>query len=371
MRPSACVPALLLMACLPTVACLRPLLPTTSLISSTRLQQLTDSLQDRENAQAAFAKSISDAVARTRQSIFDANPLRPLLAEIPSTCACAHSLGIRARQTRNSLAWLRLPEGSSRLTQPSRVRISRRTHATTRSPREYFLNDDVSKWRDTLRMILQEERVLAALLLGSGVLFAIVGGLTVGDRSGRTERKPLRGDEPPLRKSLTPSAAAAFDAGRPPDVVERLQTLPPDARQSDRQPGVGAALWLELVLCVLLDAAGDASFFYPIGEVWDVPFAAFSAFVVELFFEWPALAAFAFWEELLPFTDIVPTATIGWLLVVVLGVRPRGDASLSTKLRGKVDRSLFASGALPPPADRRSFTPPEPYLREESRPWED
>ena len=34
------------------------------------------------------------------------------------------------------------------------------------------------------------------------------------------------------------------------------------------------------------------------------------------------LAAFAFWEELLPFSDFLPTATIGWALVVT-GTRTR------------------------------------------------
>ena len=54
----------------------------------------------------------------------------------------------------------------------------------------------------------------------------------------------------------------------------------------------------------------------------DVGFAVFYAFVIELFFDWPILAVFALWEEALPLSDFVPTATIGWVLVFVLRARP-------------------------------------------------
>ena len=55
--------------------------------------------------------------------------------------------------------------------------------------------------------------------------------------------------------------------------------------------------WLELAVCVVLDLAGIASYFYPFsGEFADVPFAVLYGFTIDLFFDWPALALFGFWE---------------------------------------------------------------------------
>ena len=67
---------------------------------------------------------------------------------------------------------------------------------------------------------------------------------------------------------------------------------------------------------------------------------------------------------------MIPTATIGWLLVVVLGLRPvqRDRAAL---LRGPVDTAIFAPGTRPPLADRESYRPADAYLLEGSKPWED
>jgi hypothetical protein len=66
----------------------------------------------------------------------------------------------------------------------------------------------------------------------------------------------------------------------------------------------------------------------------------------------------------------VPTATLGWLLVVVLGLRPeqRQRASL---LRMPVEVGRFSAGVRPPVGDRASYRPADAYLREGSRPWEE
>jgi len=52
----------------------------------------------------------------------------------------------------------------------------------------------------------------------------------------------------------------------------------------------------------------------------DGGFAFAYAFAIELFFDWPAMALFGFWEEALPYTDGIPTATLAWVLTVC-GVR--------------------------------------------------
>ena len=281
-------------------------------------------LDNQEEKQVAFAKSISDFISRTRQSVFDSNPFRAM-GEFPL------------------------------------------------APPEYFLVDDVAALRNSLRMILQEERIIGLFLLGTCTLLAVVGGTTAGQHSSLPGRAQKDDQDLAFRKTLSSEAAAAFDAGRSPQAVETLQTrselLRRAGNRGDRD--VTVIMWLELALCILLDAAGDASFFYPIGEIWDVPFALFSALVVELLFGWPALAAVAFWEELLPFTDILPTATLGWLLVVILGLRPTEPAPAAF-LVGRLDPELFAPGARPPTSDSRSFTPPEPWLDSKKRgSWED
>ena len=73
-----------------------------------------------------------------------------------------------------------------------------------------------------------------------------------------------------------------------------------------------------LVLCILLDAVGYLSFTIPlIGEFADVIWAPLSAIIYyRLFGGKMGLfgGAFSFLEEILPFTDIIPTFTISWFL---------------------------------------------------------
>ena len=85
--------------------------------------------------------------------------------------------------------------------------------------------------------------------------------------------------------------------------------LTPDTQRLD------GGQWGQLVLCLLLDLAGDASELLPIlGEFTDIAYAPVEAGLIKLLFKSNALAAFGFVEEILPFTDIVPTFTISWAL---------------------------------------------------------
>ena len=128
---------------------------------------------------------------------------------------------------------------------------------------------------------------------------------------------------------------------------------------------------MELLLCVGLDAAGAASLFYPVGgELADVGFALLYAFLIELFFDWPQLALFAFWEEALPFTDFIPSATIGWLLVVVVGARPAERISTGAAFGDALDPEFgFAPGMRAPLADRDAYMSPAPWLRPNNDLW--
>jgi hypothetical protein len=73
-----------------------------------------------------------------------------------------------------------------------------------------------------------------------------------------------------------------------------------------------------LVLCILMDLLGMASFGVPIlGELLDIVWAPIAAVIYyRMFGKKMGLfgGAFTFLEELLPGTDIIPTFTISWFL---------------------------------------------------------
>jgi hypothetical protein len=73
-----------------------------------------------------------------------------------------------------------------------------------------------------------------------------------------------------------------------------------------------------LAACVLMDVIGFASFGLPvIGEFLDVLWAPISAMIyLKMFGVRKGFfgGMFAFAEELLPFTDFIPTFTITWML---------------------------------------------------------
>lgn len=73
-----------------------------------------------------------------------------------------------------------------------------------------------------------------------------------------------------------------------------------------------------LLLCIALDMVGYASFSLPVlGEFADLVWAPVSGFLFyKLFGGKMGLlgAGFSFLEELLPFTDFIPSFTIAWLM---------------------------------------------------------
>jgi hypothetical protein len=72
-----------------------------------------------------------------------------------------------------------------------------------------------------------------------------------------------------------------------------------------------------LLLCIFMDAIGYASFAIPgLGEISDVVFAPISAIIFyKMFGGWKGAfgGIFNFAEEILPFTDFIPTFTIMWV----------------------------------------------------------
>ena len=74
-----------------------------------------------------------------------------------------------------------------------------------------------------------------------------------------------------------------------------------------------------LLFCIVMDALGAATYLWPLlGESFDIAFAPISAIVYYFAFGRKKAiigASVNFIEELLPFTDIIPTFTISWFLV--------------------------------------------------------
>ena len=112
--------------------------------------------------------------------------------------------------------------------------------------------------------------------------------------------KPFR-STPREMKSKSKSDQSIVAAGK--EVESDVDTpLPPSA-------------YLTLVLCILIDFGGDASFLLPgIGEAEDAAWAPLSAFLLSNIFGSNVVTTLDFVKEALPGTDVIPMAVIAWLL---------------------------------------------------------
>ena len=88
----------------------------------------------------------------------------------------------------------------------------------------------------------------------------------------------------------------------------------------------------KLVVSLWMDLMGSASYLLPVvGEGFDVAWAPIQTIMIMAMYDHvaPNLKYLSFVEEILPLTDIVPSATIGWL--AEFGV-PWAEAKLGIKL---------------------------------------
>lgn len=144
-----------------------------------------------------------------------------------------------------------------------------------------------------------------------GLLLTIVIKLVIGEIRKRVE-KPIM-DE----------------AGRRVGEAAKEQ-LTPDTQQ------ITVGDWAKLGGCVAMDVAGDASELIPIlGEFTDVAFAPAEAALLQVLFKSPLISAFGFAEEILPFTDVVPTFTMSWILSTLFPTTPLAKTLLPAKETGK------------------------------------
>ena len=232
---------------------------------------------------------------------------------------------------------------------------------------------------DLLSAVTLQLQIAGTSVLAVSALLALLCGFIFGDRSSPSAVFREVQDASTFRTELSEASSQAWDRGQT-DLVAiglsknsrfaRAQEVDEAAARSSifgkasrglARP-VSVGLWLELLFCVLIDASGNASLFVPgYGELTDLVGASVTSFLVTLIFDWPALAAVAYWEEVLPLTDILPTCTLGWT-VLILGLRPWVRAR-----RGMAPRE---EKTKPPVADLQSYGPLEDYMRPGSKPWE-
>lgn len=83
-----------------------------------------------------------------------------------------------------------------------------------------------------------------------------------------------------------------------------------------RSPDVG-----KLLLCLVIDILGTSSELIPfVGELTDVAYAPLAAFALRYLFQGSnVIFALEFVEEILPFTDVLPLATLCWILETYFG----------------------------------------------------
>lgn len=122
-------------------------------------------------------------------------------------------------------------------------------------------------------------------------------------------------------------------------------------------PEIPTEAYLKLILCILIDLTGDASFLLPgIGEVEDVAWAPISAFLLKSIFDSNLIGTLEFAKEILPFSDIVPLATLCWSLQYVFP-----DSPLARTL--KLDGGLQAQASEAPPAvSKKEKEMPKDYI---------
>ncbi len=71
---------------------------------------------------------------------------------------------------------------------------------------------------------------------------------------------------------------------------------------------------LKLIAVIAIDSLGMLSYVLPVlGEISDVFIAPVSALLLFAVFKSTRISALGFAEELIPFTDIIPTGTIFWI----------------------------------------------------------
>jgi hypothetical protein len=144
------------------------------------------------------------------------------------------------------------------------------------------------------------------LIAGAGiaVLTVIVTILALSSKQGRLRIAPLIQPMIDKLRSDAVGQQLLYATGPRPHIYAIIKLLAPQE------------MWTKLAVSLIVDFVGCTSYALPIlGEVGDVFWAPLSAVLISAMYSEssPYAAYIGFIEEILPFTDIIPTATLAWL----------------------------------------------------------
>lgn len=147
---------------------------------------------------------------------------------------------------------------------------------------------------------------LPVILVGIVGLIGAVMACTTLYASTRQGRSQVAGTIAPVIEHLIGSRAGQallYDTGPRPNPVSVCRHIVP------------SGMWSRLMLSLLIDLIGSSSYLLPLaGEGLDLAWAPIQTTLIMSMYDStsPNLKYVSFIEEILPFTDIVPSATIGW-----------------------------------------------------------
>jgi hypothetical protein len=163
--------------------------------------------------------------------------------------------------------------------------------------------------------------LLVVALIGTGTIAATGGVLYFSTKDGR--ERMLTVTQPFLTTFLSTETGqrTVFDIGPRPSPQNLVKFILP-------QDIIG-----KLITSLLLDFVGSASYLLPVvGEGFDLVWAPIYCILLGALYDdvMPNLKYIGFFEEILPFTDVIPTATLGWTKEFGPGLLDNGTKQLHT-----------------------------------------
>lgn len=170
--------------------------------------------------------------------------------------------------------------------------------------------------------------ILATTLLSGGLLYS----------STKSGRHRVGDALTPLVETLVvslPGQALVYDTGPRPTPVSVCRLVLPET------------IWSKLWISLVVDLIGSSSYLLPLaGEGFDVAWAPAQTILIMAMYDAtsPNLKYVSFLEELLPFTDVVPSACIGWacefLPVIWKGHAEKNNINIDVGVDSEVTRAV-------------------------------
>jgi len=147
----------------------------------------------------------------------------------------------------------------------------------------------------------------------------------------------------PGREKMQPAFASAYSTFLATQTGQRFiyNTGPRPTPKALAQIVLPKDMMAKFIVCLLIDFVGSSSYLLPgVGEAFDVAWAPTQTIMIAAMFDHvsPNLKYLSFVEEILPFTDVIPSACLGWAKEfgpVILGESGKKVMDLTVALRGE------------------------------------